>query len=485
MAERSLERECTFTVPADFAPDLTGLVEVGPAQVLELDATYHDTLGCALADAGWSLRRRVGGHDAGWHLKRPAADGARTEVWVPTAESDAEVIPDALRQEAREVTATAAIVPVARLRTTRHERALLVDGIPAATWCVDHVRSSTAAGVQAWSEVEVELTDGAPDALLEQVAARFRTAGAGESPFVSKVSRALAAVPRLVAPSGPDAPAADVLVAWAARQVGVLQSLEAGVLVDAPDHVHKSRVATRRLRSLLKTFARLFDTERTDPLRAELRWLGEILGRPRDAEVLAEEFEKLLIDLGDAVAPDVRSGLLAHLATEHEQAHAALVAELAGPRAAALRAALVDLLLDPPLRRRAHRPAREVLPPLRAKAVGKVARLRERAEAEPSHLEGWHEVRKAAKAVRYATEAMVGALPDLEPEASAWEDVTEALGELQDSAVARDLIAQVARSASEDPTQAPWAVLTRTQDERGAAARAEGRVALAAVLDAD
>ena len=39
-----------------------------------------------------------------------------------------------------------------------------------------------------------------------------------------------------------------------AVQVGMLQAQAGGVRIDAPDAVHKARVATRRLRSLLKTF---------------------------------------------------------------------------------------------------------------------------------------------------------------------------------------------------------------------------------------
>lgn len=92
-------------------------------------------------------------------------------------------------------------------------------------------------------------------------------------------------------------------------------------------------------------------------------------------------------------------------------------------------------------------------------------------------------MRKAAKAVRYATEAMADAVPGTDADVAAWEDVTEALGELQDTAVASDLIAQVARSASADPDTSVWRVLHDAQADRRAAALVEGRQALAVVLD--
>ena len=63
------------------------------------------------------------------------------------------------------------------------------------------------------------------------------------------------------------------------------------------------------------------------------------------------------------------------------------------------------------------------------------------------------------------------------------EAVTEALGELQDTAVASDLIAQVARGASADPGTGVWRVLRDAQADRRAAALVEGRQALAVVLD--
>ena len=67
------------------------------------------------------------------------------------------------------------------------------------------------------------------------------------------------------------------------------------VLADAPDAIHAARVATRRLRSVLKTYRPLWVSgHRT--LRDELRWYASALSRPRDLEVVGAWLEALLDD---------------------------------------------------------------------------------------------------------------------------------------------------------------------------------------------
>ena len=46
--------------------------------------------------------------------------------------------------------------------------------------------------------------------------------------------------------------------------------------------MHQARVATRRLRSDLKTFRQVVDPEWDTSLREELQWLGGLLGTVRD-----------------------------------------------------------------------------------------------------------------------------------------------------------------------------------------------------------
>ena len=66
-------------------PGWDGLVGVealvGPEEQA-LEAVYFDTEDLRLARAGVTLRRRRGGHDAGWHLKLPVVGDSRDEVRV-------------------------------------------------------------------------------------------------------------------------------------------------------------------------------------------------------------------------------------------------------------------------------------------------------------------------------------------------------------------------------------------------------------------
>ena len=62
---------------------------------------------------------------------------------------------------------------------------------------------------------------------------------------------------------------------------------------DPPEHaVHQARVATRRLRSDLKTFGPFLDPVWLRHTTAELKWLGNRLGQVRDADVLAQRLRE-------------------------------------------------------------------------------------------------------------------------------------------------------------------------------------------------
>jgi CYTH domain len=100
------EAERKYEVPGDFTlPDLSRLpavAEVGQPAEHRLDATYYDTPGLCLAAAHVTLRRRAGGHDDGWHVKRPAGDGDRTESRVPLTDP-AGGVPDEVAAQVRDL----------------------------------------------------------------------------------------------------------------------------------------------------------------------------------------------------------------------------------------------------------------------------------------------------------------------------------------------------------------------------------------------
>ncbi|MET8067549.1 CYTH domain-containing protein, partial [Micromonospora sp. NPDC005313] len=87
-----VERERKYSGDEGFQlPDLTGcggVVTMSDATVSDLDAVYWDTDDLLLLRSGHALRRRTGGHDAGWHLKVGAVGGARVEHQFPAGASD-------------------------------------------------------------------------------------------------------------------------------------------------------------------------------------------------------------------------------------------------------------------------------------------------------------------------------------------------------------------------------------------------------------
>jgi inorganic triphosphatase YgiF len=170
-----------------------------------LAATYHDTADHRLLGARATLRRRTGGHDAGWHLKLPpaVAGGGRREVHHPLGAAD-EPVPAALRERVAALlgadgdVVAPGLQPVLLLETERTARHLLDgDGRELAEVADDVVRATrTADGrVRTWREWEVELGPGVDgpegEALLDAVAPRLRAAGARASVHRSKLALGL------------------------------------------------------------------------------------------------------------------------------------------------------------------------------------------------------------------------------------------------------------------------------------------------------
>lgn len=467
--------------PGQDLPDLGRIATLGTVEEFDLDATYYDTLDHRLTHAGRILRRRIGGHDAGWHLKLPGGTAEeRLEFRLPPEPAR---LPPELRERVAETLSGAPVIPVAVLRTRRRQQQLLSPaGEVLALSCLDHVRAEVDDRRDEWKEFEVELVSG-DRRLLAEIDAALRGAGIDRAASGSKIARALGNDGRAAAGSelGPDASAAMALLAYLADQVGVLQTREAAVRVDGVDAVHRSRVATRRLRTALRTYARVL-ADSPKPLRAELRWHAEELGGPRDSEVLADHL--LVAAQRFPGAEAVAASLGAALSEAHAAAHAELVASMNTPRYEDLQLALTELLAHPRWSAMAGKPARTVLPPLLERAVERARRLADHAAARPSDMTRWHEVRKAAKAARYGSEVLVPVLGETAVEwRDSWKAVTEALGRVQDAVVAQQLIGELAgQAAAGGADWQPFDDFRHAQDQSLREALAQGRLALAAAL---
>ncbi len=151
---------------------------------------------------------------------------------------------------------------------------------------------------QSWWEWEVEL-DGASPTLLDAVEQHLVAAGTSPARVSSKLARTVgelgSAVP--APPSKDDLAGGTVgqlFVALLTEQTAKLHLRDAGMRAGQAGSVHRMRIAARRLRSALTSFAPMLEPAATNPVRAELRWLGESLGQARDAQVLREHLAGVL-----------------------------------------------------------------------------------------------------------------------------------------------------------------------------------------------
>jgi CHAD domain-containing protein len=417
-----LEREVKLGAgPAFHLPDLSGVVDgvaVTPPEAVRMETIYYDTPDLRLARWGVSLRYRAG---EGWTLKLPPAAGRDTpgqllERDELTFQGGSKKPPEAAVDIVRAYVRKADLIPVARLSTIRR-RVRLVDatGARVAEVVDDEVSVRDGRRVAArFREIEVEVS-AAPNGsngIVDPLVTRLRGAGAGAPDPTPKHVRALG--PRAMEapevapqPVQPDSPAKDVIKSVLAESIASLLHHDPLVRTSSdPEAVHQARVATRKLRSHLRTFGPLLDPEWTEPLRSELGWLAMGLGAVRDREVL---LERLRVRAKSLPAADLRSAssLLHVLEVEIETLRKKLLAELSSLRYIDLLERLVAAAHSPATLPEADQPASVVLPPL---AAGPWRRLRSavRQLPDPPTDPELHRIRILAKRARYAAEAVAG-----------------------------------------------------------------------------
>ncbi|WP_017592978.1 CYTH and CHAD domain-containing protein [Nocardiopsis potens] len=441
-----LEVESTFDAGADFTlPDLADLAPGGvEARRHRLAATYFDTAGLRLAARGITLRRRLGGDDAGWHLKIPWGRGAKREFTAPPG-THARRVPARLSRLAASASRGAPLRPVARITTRRTEYALrAADGTALALVADDRVTGEALAEPaerREWREVEVELGTG-DRRLAERAADRLLRAGAAPSATGSKLLTLLGARVSAPRPRPSGGTAADAVLGYLHDQLEQMVDLGPRVRTGEYDSVHRMRVCTRRLRTAL-ALPGAVDREAVRGTLGDLRAFASVLGEARDLEVLRERFAARLDALPDRLAgTGLRSDWLEGVDRRRRAAERAAVRAVDGPGHAALLAALERLLDDPPPGERAGEPAAEVLGDLVDRARTRLRRDRRRAEEASAGPEerrdaAWHRVRKSAKRLRYAATLAEPYLGARAARLRGWAaELQQALGDHQDGVAA-------------------------------------------------
>ena len=205
---------------------------------------------------------------------------------------------------------------------------------------------------------------------------------------------------------------------------------------DDPEGVHQARVATRRLRSDLRTFGPLLDPAWVTPLRDELRWLGGELGVAREAEVLLGHLRDHARTAGPEIERDAQP-LLTAAVDAYGAARLRVVAALHTSRYLDLVDLLVQGAIAPRFRPSAAEATTRDFVRLARRPWKKLVRAH-KALGEPPTDAALHALRIRTKRTRYAVEAVSGAAGGEQPQkfAAALTALQDVLGAHQDAAVA-------------------------------------------------
>ncbi|WP_440713682.1 CYTH and CHAD domain-containing protein [Gordonia sp. FQ] len=412
-----IEVECKFDVDAGLpAPDLSVLVPGGRAgepQQYELVATYLDTPAHDLAAHRITLRRRTGGTDSGWHLKRPAGGDARRELQVDFSEAPADgPVPAAIASAVLAIVRDRPLIPVAEISTARTVTVVYdEDGDSLAEFCEDRVLSHAHQSqvTKEWAEWEFELTGG-DTRLLKKARSLLRGAGARPASSVSKLARAIGSEPRNHKPAklAKHPTGLDLVVHSLATHRDSLLHWDPLVRENAWDAVHQMRVTARKLRSVLTSFPTVLDAESVAGLSEELRALGEVLGEARDREVQLEINAGLLDSENDPPA-DLRVALIDDELVRQQRSLRSLRYALSTRRYLQLLDTLDALIANPAPGPDADRGAEKVA----MAGIEHAAKRMHKAEKKLDDFDEWseewveqvHRIRKRAKAVRYTADA--------------------------------------------------------------------------------
>ena len=407
--EVKLAASSTFRMPPlDDLDDDVLVIAHDPAR---LETVYFDTDDLRLARWGISLRHREG---QGWTVKLPPEDDgvmlSRGEFAFPGEDpsSPSDEAVDLIRAYVR----TATPRPVVRLRTIRRKTQLLdFDDHGLGEVVDDEVSVLSGRRIAArFRELEVEITDDTPDGLLDEVLRRLREAGAGAADPTTKYVRALGPLalepPEVRVLDLPrDATVGAVLGRALSRSAIHLIRHDVVMRLDVdPEGVHQARVASRRLRSDLRTFRTALDPAWAEPLRAELRWLGTVLGDARDADVLLDRVRGRAGTIPPPEAPGA-AAVIEGLEHQRKEAHVALIEALRSDRYVTLLDQIVEAARTPVFLPDADVPAHGIAADLLRGPWRHLRHAVRSAGKHPSDAE-LHTIRIRAKRVRYAADTL-------------------------------------------------------------------------------
>ena len=301
--------------------------------------------------------------------------------------------------------------PLADLRTVRTQRDVrTARGATVAEIVEDDVRVLRSNQlVKRFRQLEVELRAAASDAVLPRLEKQLRKRGAGKVNPVTKAAIALDGGP--LEPALPATHLHDNVTIFELVRATLAASVDRLVRVDPTlraspnaDAVHDARVSVRKLRSHLRTFAPVTDRAWAGDLSERLRWLGDVLGAARDADVLVagltEHIERL-------PSPDRRQAeqALGLFRAPRDSAYYELGRVLRDPAYAEVLETTIAAACAPMVHL-PQRSAASVMPQLMQRVWRKLRKRVRRAGLQPTDRD-LHRIRIHAKHLRYAAEALM------------------------------------------------------------------------------
>ena len=442
--------------------------QLGGGSRKRLRSMYFDTSDRRLRRLDISLRTRTDGRDTIQTVKlagRGSGSVARREweTLVPDAIPDPSLVIDpALPQEFRKLTAPD-LQPLFDVDVKRDTRRVNADQTQIEL-SLDEGAVISGEQRQDVREVELELVSGNVEQLFAE-ARRLSDIAAGRlhARTKSDVGYALVRGARKHWSKAPtleldaEMTAGDALKAIARNCFEHLTANDdcARLNLD-PEGVHQCRVALRRLRSLFKTYETILRRKRAEPIDAEVRWLGKVLGSARDLDVLRTDLlEPAISALGETeqLAP-----LVSGLEDNRARAYAAVHEALSSSR---YRHFLIDLCAfgygkyhDLAKTKLGPEALDQPLPQFAAAALAKTHRklLNRGRDFETLSQTERHSVRIALKKLRYTID-FFGGVFDPERRTRFFKDLArlqEDLGSMNDVAVAEARLARLVGVSPDD-----------------------------------
>jgi inorganic triphosphatase YgiF len=433
-----------------------------PQEEHQLISTYFDTPDGALHKAGVYLRVRENGANIVQTVKTAKS---KTELierleWereIPSRDPDLDGVQDTPLKPLLTEAVRAALRPVFETHIRRHVFRILRDGseIEAA---IDQGEIATRTGMQAISELELELKRGKTEQLFHlarvlgaTVPLRLEVRSKAERGYALLDGGALQAEKAAEIDIPPNMPAGEAFRAIARSCLRQIVANEPVLCAGRAEGLHQMRIGLRRLRAAIAIFAEVAGDEAKEKIKAELKWITQELGPARDLDVFAAE---VLEPLRASRPSDAELALTQrNFETKRKEAYRRAAGSI---RSGRFRAAVLDLIAwvetgDWASAGGEHRKA------LRTRAVvehakTELSKLRKRIKRKGSDIRHLsvaqrHKLRIRAKRLRYATEFFAATFPGetsnglRQASLAALKEVQDALGGLNDLATRQALIA--------------------------------------------